>query len=127
MQPADGTGQVTVNPDNTTVHFVAGENWYGVITFIYQICDGSEPPLCDTAPAQVTINATAPVASSFEYTILETGSQNPTPITIDVFANATVGTAPLGAMTLFSQPNLAKSTSISGAHHLHPKEGLVWN
>lgn len=47
-------GTVVVNPDST-ITYTPDENFVGVDTFMYEICDDTEPPLCDSALVIITV------------------------------------------------------------------------
>ena len=51
-QPDNGTAEV--QPDSTII-YTPGPNYIGADTLSYQICDDSEPPLCDTAFVFLTV------------------------------------------------------------------------
>ncbi|MEN9221164.1 MAG: Ig-like domain-containing protein, partial [Thermostichus sp. BF3_bins_97] len=56
--PTNGT--VTVDPVTGAITYTPNPGFTGTDTFVYQVCDTSDPPLCDTATVTVTVGTVTP-------------------------------------------------------------------
>ena len=81
--PANGT---LSNKGDGTFDYTPNTNFNGSDTFVYEICDGDTPSLCDTAQVTITVSSIndAPVANDDSISIPEE-----TLVTVDVAENDT--------------------------------------
>ncbi len=99
--PGEGptNGTVDVNPDGT-VDYTPDPNFSGVDSFMYVICDSTQPvPLCDTATVVITVTADPPVAVDDVTT-----TPSNTPVTTDPSDNDNPGTNPLDPSSVDTIP-----------------------
>jgi hypothetical protein len=76
-------GSTTVNPDGS-ITYVADDNFVGVDSFDYEVCDDGTPTECDTATVTITVSANlGPGAVDDTATVDEDSG----PVTIDVLDN----------------------------------------
>ncbi|UPT68693.1 MAG: Ig-like domain-containing protein [Sphingobacteriales bacterium JAD_PAG50586_3] len=114
-QPNNGT--VVVNPDGSII-YTPNQDFNGVDSLIYQICDTGMPVLCDTA--YVIINVTpvndAPIAN-----LDTTSTPEDTPVTIVVPGNDTDvdGNLDNGSVTIVEQPN-------NGSVTINPDGSIIY-
>jgi hypothetical protein len=114
---SQGTAAVTASNE---IQFVPAANFDGVVSFQYQICDGSwtnletgsyfltPGPLCSIGKVTVGVNTTSPIAADDQYSL----NQNAAATVLDVLRNDKAGTAPINtaSVALLSQPNHGTAT-----------------
>ncbi len=99
--PGEGptNGTVVVNPDGT-IDYTPDPNFSGVDSFMYVVCDSTQPdPLCDTATVVITVTADPPVAVDDVTT-----TDSDTPVTTDPLDNDLPGTNPLDPSSVDTIP-----------------------
>ncbi|MEN9744019.1 MAG: hypothetical protein RLZZ65_1824, partial [Bacteroidota bacterium] len=101
VPPTNGT--VTVNPTTGAITFTPTPNYFGTVTFTYQVCDNGMPVLCDDAVVTITVTSVndAPVANNDNATTNED-----TPVNISVLTNDTDLDGTLVSSTIDLNPNL---------------------
>ncbi len=117
-------GSVVVNPDGTYTYTPAA-NYNGVDSFIYSLCDGGTPNLCDTATVVITItpvndppvivndNNTTPEDQPVSGTILTTDNDpDGTPLTVNTTpvsgpSHGSIVINPDGTYTYTPAPNFS--------------------
>ncbi|MFM8596871.1 MAG: tandem-95 repeat protein, partial [Flavobacteriales bacterium] len=82
VQP--GSGSVSVNPTTGAITYTPAANYFGTVSFTYQVCDNGTPILCDDAIVTITVAPVndAPIANN------DNASTNEdTPINVSVLTN----------------------------------------
>ena len=110
-------GTATENP-NGTITYDPANNFVGQDTLIYQICDDSNTPQCDTALVVITVN---PVNDTIEYTIPQ--DSNYTACANDL----TIFTEPATSISICRLPENGTLTILGDCVLYDPENDFVGN
>ncbi|MBX7181543.1 MAG: tandem-95 repeat protein, partial [Bacteroidia bacterium] len=120
-------GNVTYNSDSTII-YTPNNGFTGIDTLIYQVCDNSVPPMCDTALVIIVVNGpvnTPPIAVIDR----DTTPMN-TPINVVILANDSDSDNGLnvGSVVVTDQPNNGTVVvNTNGSIDYTPNNGFFGN
>jgi large repetitive protein len=113
-------GTVTINADST-IKYVPANNYFGMDSFTYSLCDTGTPVLCDTALVVITVTYfnIAPTAADDNANTNENNLVN-----IKVLSNDMDADGMVGIPTVITPPTHAGTTSIAADSTINYTPGL---